>query len=126
MHGADYTQYVDDITISGPNHIKSLIPTINKIIEQEGLIVNLKKTKVRNNSEEQIVTGIRVNQTLDAPRMRIKDVRNFVDSITTKTNIGIKPSDKELSSIKGKIQSIMHLNKGAGRFLRRRLNKSIK
>jgi RNA-directed DNA polymerase len=125
-NSADYTQYVDDITISGPKHIEFLIPTINKIIRQEGLIVNHDKTKVRNNSEEQTVTGIRVNQGFDAPKVKIKDIRERIDSITNKINIGIKPSNTELSSIKGKIQNIMQFNKGAAKSLRRRLNKSIK
>lgn len=124
-HGADYTQYVDDITLSGPSYIKSLIPTINKIIKQEGLIVNLDKTKVRNNSEEQIVTGIRVNHNLDVPKVKIKDIRKCINSIVSKTKIGIKPSNAELSSIKGKIQNIMQFNKGTGRFLRRQLQKTI-
>lgn len=125
IHHADYSQYVDDITISGSSNVKFLIPIIKKIIRQEGFKINPNKLKVQCNCEEQIVTGVRVNQCLDAPSIKIREVRGQIEKIVAQNKCGINTSDHTLASVNGKINNIKRLNKGAGRFLAKHFTKSM-
>jgi RNA-directed DNA polymerase len=118
QHGANFTQYVDDITFSGPPHLQRLKKTITKIVQQAGLSINYKKTAVMPRNTEQNVTGIRVNTSFDAPSEKIKQAKKIIDQFEAR---GTNPTDKELASIKGKINYIGSLNRGAGNNLHSRL-----
>ncbi len=124
-HNATYTQYVDDITMSGPAHISRLVRLIERMIRQEGFWINPDKTKPRDRHEEQVVTGLRVNQGLDARGEKIREVRRLVDGVEERCKLGDKLSDSELASLKGKIGHIRQFNRGAGRYLQRRLNRVL-
>ena len=124
QHKATNTQYVDDIDFSGPSHIVRLAPLVETIIQQEGFEVNRSKSKIANANREQTVTGIRVNQGLDVTHKKMKEARTLLDDIKMRQENGADLSQRELASIKGKIRYIEGLNRGAGRFLQRRL-KSI-
>lgn len=123
QHGANFTQYVDDIIFSGPAHLIRLEKTITKIVQQAGLSINVKKTNKMPDSIEQSVTGIRVNNNFDAPSVKIRQVRKAIDLIESK---GTNPTDKELQSIVGQITYIESLNRGAGKSQRSRLGRALR
>ena len=58
---ADYTRYADDITFSGGAGLKSIILRVKEIIEDEGFVVNEKKTRIQFDYQGQEVTGINVS-----------------------------------------------------------------
>ncbi len=58
---ADYSRYADDITFSGKNDIKSIVKAAISIIQDEGFIVNDKKTRILYPHQRQEVTGLLVN-----------------------------------------------------------------
>lgn len=58
---AKYTRYADDITLSGPADIVSIIPCIIEIITNEGFTVNERKTRIAFQHQRQEVTGLIVN-----------------------------------------------------------------
>lgn len=58
----NYTRYADDITISGSKINWKQCEYVIKIIENEGFIVNLGKTKLISGSKK-IITGISINST---------------------------------------------------------------
>jgi len=124
-HDSTYTQYVDDITFSGPAHVARLNPLIEKIIKQGGFKANPLKTKVMGIEQEQVVTGIRVNQGADVPSMKVKEVRKLIDGLEINRQSGRKPLEEQVASIRGKIQYIIQLNQGAGHYLRRRLDRVL-
>jgi RNA-directed DNA polymerase len=124
-HGSTYTQYVDDITFSGSAHIGRLNPLIKKIVNQEGFKVNPSKTKVMDNGCEQVVTGVRVNQGADVPSEKIQEVRNLIDELEVQQRSERKISESEAASLRGKIQYVTQLNRGAGRSLQRRLGRVL-
>jgi len=124
-HGSTYTQYVDDITFSGPVHVARLNPLLERIIKQEGFKPNPSKRKVMGIDQEQVVTGIKVNQGADVPGMKVKEVRKLIDGLEIQQRSGQKLSEDEVASIKGKIQYIIQLNRGAGLHLRRRLDRVL-
>jgi retron-type reverse transcriptase len=122
-HGSTYTQYVDDITFSGPVHVARLNPLIERIIKQEGFKPNPSKRKVMGINQEQVVTGIKVNQGADVPSTKIKEVCKQIDELEAHRQSGRAPSKHQVASVAGKIQYITQLNQGAGRHLRRRLDR---
>lgn len=124
-HGADYTQYVDNMTLSGPRHVRCLKQLVQKIARQEGFAVNPSKTEDACSREEQTVTGVRVNRTIDVPRKKLDDVRKLIESVRLRRMGGKPICDRELNSIKGKIRHVIALNRGAGRFLSRRLRQVL-
>ncbi len=124
-HRASFSQYVDDTTVSGVEHVQKLIPTLKKIIRQEAFKINNAKTNVSTSDNEQIVTGVRVNKGRDVPKEKLRTVRKQVETIVLQIKRLKKPSCQEMASIRGKIHNITRLNKGAGRSLTKRLNKSL-
>ena len=116
-HKGDNSQYLDDITISGPRHIAQLCPLVEKIVKSEGFFINASKTKVRYQSDEQIVTGVRVNQSIDVPSEKIKEAKELLQRLKN----GNKLSRQELLSLKGKINHITTHNRGARHHLRRQM-----
>ena len=73
--GLRYTRYADDITLSGDINSGESISFIEKVIKETGFKTNRKKTRVINQSSQQIVTGVVVNQKLQAPKNYRKKIR---------------------------------------------------
>ncbi|MBR4858143.1 MAG: RNA-directed DNA polymerase [Clostridia bacterium] len=63
-----YTRYADDISISGNMIPTNIIKGVVKIIAKHGLKINKEKTAVIPNSNRQVVTGVVVNQKLQASK----------------------------------------------------------
>ena len=63
-----YTRYVDDLTFSGDKYPKGFVKELCDIVNSQGYELNLKKTRVVYNSNQQIVTGVLVNNETAAPR----------------------------------------------------------
>jgi len=58
---ADYSRYADDLSFSGGRGIEKMIPVISSILEDEGFLVNQKKTRISYSHQKQEVTGLIVN-----------------------------------------------------------------
>lgn len=72
---ADYTRYADDLTFSGAVNITNMIPIIEKIITEEGFVVNKDKTHYSYNYQRQEVTGLVVNNRVSLKKEYINNVR---------------------------------------------------
>lgn len=125
-HGATYTQYVDDMAISGSAHIKQLNPLLGKIIKQQGFRLNPSKTKVLDDKKEQVVTGVRVNQGTDIPSDKIKEIRDLIQELNVRHQTKGEITKGEILRVKGKIRYATNLNRGAGHFLQKRFDKILK
>ena len=75
--GFTYTRYADDLTFSGADKGKALriLDVAQRIIGDEGFVVNQAKTRLYPQSTRQIVTGIVVNEQLSTPRQMRRQVR---------------------------------------------------
>lgn len=114
QHGATYTQYVDDITLSGPVRVAGLRNLVCRIVKQQGFSCATEKVHRLSRRGEQVVTGVRVNDGLDVPRATLKSTQ----ALLLGDHSGIS------SSLEGKIAAIKRLNPGVGRNLQRTLRKS--
>lgn len=122
QHGAAYTQFVDDITISGPKHLVKLKPLIVKIIEEEGFINNPKKLVIQTEREEHIVTGVRINFGKDIPKKKLMEISQKIKEMKQVALKGEPISAKEIRSLKGKLRYYSKLNPGSAAFLARQFN----
>jgi RNA-directed DNA polymerase len=126
-HGCDYSQFVDDGTISGPGYIERIRPLIDKIIRQSGFQASPKphKRTTRYRPDEQVVTGVRVDKGIDVPSQKVEKLGEELYQLDIKIRTGKKPSDKEIASLKGKIQFVSTLNPKKGNRFRIRLVKIL-
>lgn len=73
-----YTRYADDLSFSGNFDEGKTIKVIKAILKSEGFKINESKTRVRKQNQQQEVTGIVVNEKLQAPRKYRKAFRQNV------------------------------------------------
>lgn len=70
-----YTRYVDDLAISGDADLTDLIETIEYVVTRAGFRTAREKTTVRIHPEEQVITGLAVNDGLAIPHERRGQLR---------------------------------------------------
>ncbi len=73
-----YTRYVDDITISGSREMLLVIEDIYEAIEASGFRANPKKVRIARPCSRQTVTGVIVNEKLNAPKKLIRKLRQQI------------------------------------------------
>ncbi len=77
-----YTRYADDLTFSGLYIPCSFIEVVNRIVDEYGLTVNTKKTRLHLKPGQRIVTGISVaGESLKIPRKTKRDIRQEIHYI---------------------------------------------
>lgn len=74
----NYTRYADDMTFSGDFEPGMLIKFVESVLKDYDLVINKKKTRVLKKHQRQLVTGIVVNEKLQAPRKMRKELRQAV------------------------------------------------
>lgn len=77
-HKIRYTRYADDMTFSGDFEPGMMIKFVERVLDDENLKINEKKIRVRKPHQRQEVTGIVVNQKLQAPRELRRKLRQEV------------------------------------------------
>ncbi len=109
-HDCDYTQFVDDGALSGRAYIERLRPLIDRIIQQEGFKASPKphKRTTRYRNEEQLVTGIKVNWSIDVPSEYVKHIREEIVNYSDMSS---------LASLRGKVRYVSSLNPKTGNML---------
>lgn len=77
-----FTRYADDLTFSGALSVGDIISFVEMVLREEGLELNSTKTRLMERHERQEVTGIVVNDTLNAPRevrRELRQVAHYVE-----------------------------------------------
>ena len=77
--GWKYSRYADDLTFSSSGEARErvgyLLARVRHICQDEGFVVNEKKTRVLRQSVRQSVTGVVVNRRAGAPRPLVRRLR---------------------------------------------------
>lgn len=91
--GATYTRYADDITFSSPHNIYQQVenPVLNgkgayndfvseleRLIQEEKLVINPKKTRLQKAGYRQEATGLIVNDKANVRRKYVKQIRMWL------------------------------------------------
>lgn len=63
-----YTRYADDLTFSGSFRVSHVLDRVQKALQKLGLTLNSEKTRLMLRHERQEVTGVTVNEHMQAPR----------------------------------------------------------
>jgi RNA-directed DNA polymerase len=124
--GLTYTRYADDLTFSSDNIISDdIVLDLISLIHSHGFRINERKLRKTGRGTRQSVTGITVNDKLNAPRklrklvraMRHDLIKNGVE-IATKRHFDLNtgPSEelqeKFMNKLRGYEQFIIHVKKG--------------
>jgi len=108
-----YTRYADDIsfTYTGKEdflNISAFIGIINKIVKEEGFIINKKKTKILRKNNRQIITGIVINNDeIGVTKKWVKNLRALI--YNTRKDI-YKADSQVLNEISGRIEWLKSVN----------------
>ncbi|MGJ1510072.1 reverse transcriptase domain-containing protein [Sphingobacterium siyangense] len=80
--GAKYSRYADDITFSSMHNIYQsdgeFIKELNRVVDNQGFLINTDKTRLQKSGERQEVTGLTVNKKVNVNRSYIKELRMWV------------------------------------------------
>lgn len=111
----DYTRYADDMTFSTNNKrfikdYKEFIKKITKILEKNGFAINEKKTRLEYFSLRQEVTGITVNDKLNASRNFIDQTRAMANQLYKSNSFKINEEDGTLNQLEGRFSFINQLD----------------
>jgi RNA-directed DNA polymerase len=82
-----YTRYADDLTISGSANLKErigyVLARIRHIAQDEGFVVNEKKTRIQRRNTAQMVTGLVVNDRVSVARTEVRRIRAILHRART-------------------------------------------
>ena len=91
--GATYSRYADDITFSSPHNIyhneenpklnhkgcyDNFMAELQRLIEEEGIFINPRKTRLQKSEYRQEVTGLLVNDKVNVRRRYVKQIRMWL------------------------------------------------
>lgn len=113
-----YTRYADDLTFSGDFDPKVMEKKIRRELLRYGFEINNKKTKILRKSDRQIVTGIVVNDKMQAPRKKRKNLRLEIYFLLNQTTTHFqrkglnsqKKQEEYFKIILGKVNFILQVN----------------
>jgi len=83
--GLVYTRYADDLAFSGEvdrNTVDNFRSVVNRIVSEEGFVINPDKTRLMGRGNRQIVTGVVVNQTLGLSRQERRRLRAMAHQLS--------------------------------------------
>ncbi|WP_269936905.1 reverse transcriptase family protein [Arthrobacter sp. HY1533] len=123
--GASYTRYADDLSFSGGPQLArradSFVRGVRRIVADQGHAVNPLKTRVRPRSTRQQVTGIVVNERINAPRREFDALKAVLHNCAVhgpeSQNRGQHPDFQ--AQLLGRIAWMEQLNPSRGARLRR-------
>lgn len=102
--GAVYSRYADDLTFSSDDaELNKVIPAIDHIVSECGYSLNRKKTLVMRCGRRQLVTGLVVNEELNAPRQTRRNLRAQLHNLKQSLLNGETFNDEEFAKAKGMV-----------------------
>lgn len=104
--GVTYTRYADDLTFSGNEDCKKILPLVRKLIAQRGYVLDPKKTQLFRRGRRQMVTGLVVNDKPNVPRKIRRLLRACVHRSTTGTPPVWDGQPMSESALRGRIAQL--------------------
>lgn len=122
----NYTRYSDDMTFSGDFNPNIVIRKVRKLLYKLNLKINNKKIKVIYNYHSQSVTGIIVNEKMQANskyRSKIRQEIYYINKYGISSHmkkLNIKNKRKYINSLYGRILYVLQINKDDIEFIKYR------
>lgn len=115
--GIFYTRYCDDMTFSGDFNEPKLIGYVNHMLTKQGFELNRSKSKCVHSSQQQVVTGVVVNEK---PQVSSEKRRKIIQEVYYCTkygasdciqHLGLTISENEyINSLRGRISFVLQIN----------------
>jgi hypothetical protein len=125
--GCAYTRYGDDLAFSGAyaQRLPSLLPTIWRIVREEGFDVQHRKTRVAGRSRRQRVTGVVVN---DRPNICRRDCDQLKAILTNCLRTGPAAQNRQghqafRAHLQGRVAHVQQFNAARGQRLQALLDR---
>jgi RNA-directed DNA polymerase len=96
-HGITYSRYADDLTFSGDDKAKvkdALIESISRLRDHHSLRINGEKTRIVSFNSREFVTGLVVNEKVQPPRYKRRQIRAAFYKASIKEHITIDEINK--------------------------------
>lgn len=119
IHKVNRSIFGDDVYLSGTKRVKKSENLVRRIIEDGGFIINEDKSGVRTSREQQLVTGIVVNEKLNVSKVYRRKLRAIIHNCQTKgvaSQFEGIPHEAKLK-IKGMVNHVKKLNSQHGKKL---------
>ncbi len=104
--GVTYTRYADDLTFSGNEDCKKILPLVRKLLAQRGYVLDPEKTQLYRRGRRQMVTGLVVNDKPNVPRK----IRRLLRACVHRSAGGAPPvwdgQPMSKSSLRGRIAQL--------------------
>lgn len=124
-YDARFTRYADDITYSGDTPIvKPLLRHVPSILLSEGFKPNEKKTRVRFRHQQQVSTGIVVNEKVNVSRARYDFLKSSIHHLISHRNETDFPT--RVIRLSSQIAWVEQINPTKGYKLRTRFEAALK
>ncbi len=111
-----YTRYSDDMTFSGDFNLALIIKKVKNMLSKLGLELNKNKIHIIKQNQQQKVTGIVVNERMQAERKYRKEIRKEIYYIKKYGSdfhldrINYKDKEKYLNKLYGRILFVLQIN----------------
>ena len=110
-----YTRYADDITFSGNLNVSSIISFVSMVLEENGFKLNQNKTRLMTKNRQQEVTGIVVNQKMQAKREVRRKIRQsiyYINKFGLDSHLDTTKNDRAnyINHLKGLANFVLFIN----------------
>ena len=129
----NYTRYVDDLSFStndknfGVNY-EEFICELTELLEKNKFYINKKKTRLVYQNSRQEVTGLTVNDRINANNKFIKDTRAMLNLLYKKNQFFINNKIGDINQLEGRLSFINQLDRSNNisdyKIRKRKLNKN--
>ena len=111
----NYTRYADDMSFSTNNKVfekeyLNFIQELSDLLEKNGFEINKNKTRLEYCSSKQEVTGLTVNNKINASRKFIKKTRAMANQLYKTNSFQIDGEDGTLNQLEGRFSFINQLD----------------
>lgn len=111
----NYTRYVDDMSFSTNNKVfekeyLNFVQELSDLLEKNGFEINQNKTRLEYCSSKQEVTGLTVNDKINASREFIKNTRAMANQLYKTNSFQINGEDGTVNQLEGRLSFINQLD----------------
>jgi hypothetical protein len=107
-----YTQYVDDVTLSGDKaQARAAIKDVMPLAQRHGYLIGRDKNTIMDRNEIQRTTGVMVNNELTVPRQKIQSILREIKHVGS---LGNAATTYEVNRIWGLVEFVKSVNAKRG------------
>ncbi len=112
-HGIAYTRYADDLTFSGEDDVKRILPFVQKVLEDHGYALDAKKTQLYRRGRQQLVTNLIVNDKVNLKRIDRRRLRAAVHARCNGRPVRWHDRDMDDAALRGRVALLNIVDKPA-------------